>query len=95
MSRIQLIVVKSFRVRHCEQPPKSFFGRTPKGVGKLCLKFPSQCRQASFPDSAVCIAFGVLPKTFFGGCSQRLTLKDFTTMSWIRDIWLRKSRATM
>ena len=24
-------------------------------------------------------------KIFLGGCSQRLTLKDFTTMSWIRD----------
>ena len=70
------------------------FDRTPKGVGKVCLKFPSQCRQASFPDSAVCIAFGVLPKTFFGGCSQRLTLKDFTTMSWIRDILLLKLYAS-
>ena len=30
--------------------------------------------------------FGVQSKKKnFGGCSQRLTLKDFTTMSWIRD----------
>ena len=35
---------------------KIFFDRTPKGVGKVCLKFSSQCRQASFPNSALCIA---------------------------------------
>ena len=34
---------------------KIFFVKTPKGVGNVCLKFPSQCRQASFPNSAVCI----------------------------------------
>ena len=33
---------------------KIFFAGTPKGVGKVCLKFPSQCRQASFPNSGMC-----------------------------------------
>ena len=56
MSQIQLIVVKSFRVSFCEPPPnKKFFGGIPKCPGKVCLKFPSQFRQASFPNSAVCI----------------------------------------
>ena len=56
----------------------------------MCLKFPSQYRQASFPNSAVCIEVVWL----YGGCSQRLTLKDFTTMSWIRDILLLKLYAS-
>ena len=30
---------------------------------------------------------------FFGDCSQRLTLKDFTIMSWICDMLLHKSYA--
>ena len=50
LSRIQLAVVKSFGVNLCEQPPKRFFGGTFQCPG-VCLKFPSQCRQASFPNS--------------------------------------------
>ena len=34
---------------------KTSFDGTPKCPGKVCLKFPSQFRQASFPNSAVCI----------------------------------------
>ena len=71
-----------------------------------CLKFSSQCREASFPISAVCIASlpvlaGKLqmhfsrafwgPNKNFGGCSQRLTLKDFTKGSCIRDILLHST----
>ena len=63
MSRIQLPIVKSFRASLCEQPPKFFFAGSPKGVGKVCLKFPSQCRQASYP---------------FWGPSKKNSLKDFT-----------------
>ena len=98
MSRIQLPIVKSFRVRLCEQPPKKIFDRTPKGVRKVCLKFPNSCRQAVWPVlHTACLhwletsntlykpLFGSNQKKNFGGCSQRLTLKDFTTMSWIRD----------
>ena len=43
LSRVQLPIKKVLK--------KKFFGRTPKGVGKVCLKFPSQCRQASFLNS--------------------------------------------
>ena len=38
LSRIQLIVVKYFRVSLSEQPQFFFFDRTPKGVGQVCLK---------------------------------------------------------
>ena len=41
MSGMQLPIVKSFRVSLCEEPPNFFFAGTPKGVAKVCLKFPS------------------------------------------------------
>ena len=52
MSRIQLLVVKSLRVSLCERPAKRIFLWDPKCPGKVCLKFPSQCRQASFPPNS-------------------------------------------
>ena len=56
MSRIQLAIAKSCRVSLCEQPPKKFFfDRTPKGVGKVCLKFPSQYRTGRLHKSAALV----------------------------------------
>ena len=39
--------------------------------------------------------WGPIKKNFFGGCSQSLTLKDFTTMSWNRDMLLHNSYASV
>ena len=72
----------------------------PKRGWKVCLKFLSQCRQASYTHSTVwetsLPALAVKLQTHFSralrgspknfvGCSQRLTLKDFTIASCIRD----------
>ena len=40
-------------------------------------------------------AFWGPKKILFGGCSQRLTLKDFTIASCIRDILLRNTHANV
>ena len=107
MSRIQLPIVKSFRVSLCEQPPKKIFlAGTPKGVGKVCLKFPASAGrlaivwETSLPALAGKLQthfsnpfWGPSKNFFFGGCSQRLTLKDFTIGSCIRDILLHMSYA--
>ena len=85
-----------------------FFDRTPKGVGQVCLKFPARagrlCVKLATQPACNCWEtsntlfqplLGCQKNFFFGGCSQRLTLKDFTIASWIRDILLRKSLATV
>ena len=77
---------------------KFFFDWTPKGVGqvylkfqasagRLCVKLATQpaCNCWETSNTLVQPLLGSNQKIFFGGCSQRLTLKDFTTMSWIHD----------
>ena len=85
---------------------KKILAGTPEGVGKVCLKFPASAGrlaivwETSLPALAGKLQthfsnpfWGPSKKFFFGGCSQRLTLKDFTIGSCIRDILLHMSYA--
>ena len=56
---------------------------TLKCPGKVCFKFPCQCRQTSYTPQ----------KNLFGGHSLRLPLKDFTRKSSICDILLLNTHA--
>ena len=74
----------------------------------MCLKFPSSCRQAVWivlhtacllwletPNTVVQPLLGSYQKKNFGGCSQRLTQKDFTKGSCICDVLLRNTHANL
>ena len=94
MSRIQPAIVKSLRVNLCEKPPKRIFWWDPKMPRKSVFEVVASCI-ASLPALAEKLqthfswAFWGPKKILFGGCSQRLTLKDFTIASCICDFWLR------
>ena len=79
MSQIQLIV----ELASVSNLQNFFFDRTPKGVAKVCLKFPSQYRQASFPNSAVCIA-GFVTCCFI---SRMLMYIDIHNINFPNEIW--------
>ena len=100
MSRIQLGMVKSCRVSLCEQPPPppqkglekcvlsfQFQFQFEASAGRLCGQFYTQpaCSGWKLQTHLSNPFWGPIKKFFFGGCSQRLTLQDFTIGSCIRD----------